>query len=106
MKPSRKIYSASFIFIEKTVLLWYILYIIIKGDTKMNLKVDLSEKNQQLLQEIGISIENRDYTKEEIKLFINSIGSYIFSRSSKNGDMAKATTRYGDLLNILVRNEK
>lgn len=72
----------------------------------MNLKTDLTEKNQNLLQEIGINIENRDYSKEEIKTVSNNIGEYIFSKSSKNGDIAKATAKYGDLLDILVRNEK
>ena len=72
----------------------------------MNLKLDLTEKNQQLLHEIGIESENREYSKEEIKTFSNSIGDFIFSESSNNGNIAKATARYGDLLNIFVSNEK
>ena len=72
----------------------------------MNLKSDLSEKNQELLHELGIDVENRDYSKEEIKILSNNIGDYIFSKSTKNGDIAKATEKYGDLLNIFVRNEK
>ena len=72
----------------------------------MNLGTDLSRKKQEPLQEIGIKSENREYSKEEIKTFSNSIGDFIFSKSSKNGDIAKATARYGDLLNIFVSNEK
>ena len=72
----------------------------------MNLKLDLTEKNQQLLHEIGIESENREYSKEEIQTFSNSIGDFIFSKSSKNGDIANATAKYSDLLNIFVRNEK
>ena len=72
----------------------------------MNLGTDLSRKKQEALQEIGIKSENREYSKEEIKTFSNSIGDFIFSKSSKNGDIAKATARYGDLLNIFVSNEK
>lgn len=72
----------------------------------MNLKEDLTEKNQKLLQEIGIHVESRDYSKEEIKTFTNSIGDFIFSKSFKNGDITKATNQYADLLNIFVRNEK
>ncbi len=72
----------------------------------MNLEVDLSEKNQELLQEIGIKSENREYSKDEIKTFSNIIGDYIFSKSSKNGDIAKTLDKYGDVLNIFVRNEK
>lgn len=72
----------------------------------MNLKLDLTKKNQQLLHEIGIESEDREYSKDEIKIFSNSIGDYIFSKSSKNGDIAKTLDKYGDVLNIFVRNEK
>ena len=72
----------------------------------MNLKLDLTEKNQQLLHEIGVESENREYSKEEIKTFINSIGDFIFSRSSKNGDITRATAKFNDLLNIFIKNEK
>ena len=72
----------------------------------MNLGTDLSRKKQEALQEIGITSENREYSKEEIKTFINSIGDFIFSRSSKNGDITRATAKYNDLLNIFIKNEK
>ncbi len=72
----------------------------------MNLENDLSKKNKELLQEIGIKSENREYSKDEIKSFSNIIGDYIFSMSSKNGDIGKALTKYSDVLNVFVRNEK
>lgn len=72
----------------------------------MNLENDLSKKNKELLQEIGIKSENREYSKDEIKSFSNIIGDYIFSMSSKNGDIGKALTKYVDVLNVFVRNEK
>ena len=72
----------------------------------MNLGTDLSIENQEILQEIGIKSENREYSKDEIKSFSNIIGDYIFSMSSKNGDIGKALTKYGDVLNVFVRNEK
>ena len=43
----------------------------------MNLGTDLSRKNQEALQEIGIKSENREYSKEEIKTFSNIIGEHI-----------------------------
>lgn len=49
----------------------------------MNLGTDLSIENQEILQEIGIKSENREYSKEEIKIFSNTIGEHIFSMSSK-----------------------
>lgn len=72
----------------------------------MNLKVELTEKNQKLLNEIGLKVENREYSKEEIKRFINSIGEYIFSQSTKNGDLSKATARFNNLMQILIKNER
>lgn len=72
----------------------------------MNLKTDLSRKNQNLLQELGISVENREYSKEEIKSFTNNIGEFIFSKSTKNGDITKTTEQYEELLNIFVKNKK
>lgn len=72
----------------------------------MNLGTDLSRKNQEVLQEIGIKSENREYSKEEIKTFSNIIGDHIFSKSSKNGDITRAITKFEDVLNIFVRNEK
>lgn len=49
----------------------------------MNLGTDLSKKKQEALQEIGIKSENREYSKEEIKSFSNTIGEHIYSQSSK-----------------------
>lgn len=72
----------------------------------MNLKIDLTEKNQQLLQELGIKIEDKAYSRDEIKSFTNKIGEYIFSQSTKNGDLSKATEKYNDVLNVFVKNEK
>ena len=72
----------------------------------MNLGTDLSKKNQEVLQEIGIKSENMEYSKEEIKSFSNIIGEHIYSQSSKNGDMEKAFNIYGDILTTFVRNEK
>ena len=72
----------------------------------MNLGTDLSKRNKELIQEIGIKSENREYSKDEIKTFSNIIGDYIYSQSSKNGDMEKALDIYSDVLNIFVRNEK
>lgn len=72
----------------------------------MNLKTDLSSKDQKLLQNIGIKIIDKDYKPNELKTFTNSIGDYIFSQSSKNGYIERAVDEYGDLLRKFVRNEK
>ena len=72
----------------------------------MNLKTDLAEKNQELLQEIGYKIENREYSPEEIKKCESYIANHIMSQSSKNNGIAKETIKFNDLINILVKNEK
>ncbi len=72
----------------------------------MNLKADLSLKDQKLLQNIGIKIIDKDYKPNEIKAFTNNIGEYIFSQSSKNGCIERAVDEYGDLLRVLIKNEK
>lgn len=40
----------------------------------MNLENDLSKKNKELLQEIGIKSENREYSKDEINLLVILLG--------------------------------
>lgn len=72
----------------------------------MNLKANLTEKNQELLQGIGYKIENRDYSIEEIKRCESYVENYIMSFSTKNGDMAKETSKFSDLISVLVRNER
>lgn len=75
----------------------------------MNYKKDLSEKNQKLLSNIDIDIEDREYSTEEIGRNINDISNYIISKSSKNGDLDKTRIEYMPLANILqssIRMEK
>lgn len=78
-------------------------------EQKMNYKKDLSEKNQKLLSNIDIDIEDREYSTEEIGRNINDISNYIISKSSKNGDLDKTRIEYMPLANILqssIRMEK
>ena len=68
---------------------------------KMNYKIDLSEQNQNLLINADVKVEDREYSAEEIKKDIAEISSYIMSKSSKNGDIAKAQTEYMSLIYVL-----
>ncbi len=70
----------------------------------MNLKIELSSEQQKLLQEVGFEIENREYSKEEIKQCECNIANHIVSQSAKN--ITKETIKYNEIMNILVRNEK
>ncbi len=70
----------------------------------MNYKIDLTKHNQDLLKDADVKVEDREYSKEEIKKDISDIGTYIMSKSSKNGDLAKAEALYIPLVNTLQRN--
>ncbi len=65
--------------------------------------MDLSKENQKLLKIADIKVENREYSPEEVKKDIVNIGDYICSKSSKNGDIAKAQIEYMPLINILQK---
>lgn len=69
----------------------------------MNYKLDLSDKNQNLLNNANVKVENKEYSVEEIKKDITEISSYIMSKSSKNGDINKAQVEYMPLINILQK---
>lgn len=70
----------------------------------MNYILDLSKENQKLLKIADIKVENKEYSPEEIKKDIVNIGNYIFSKSSKNGDIARAQVKYMPLISILQKN--
>lgn len=69
----------------------------------MNYKTDLSEQKQNLLINANVKVEDREYSPEEIKKDISEISSYIMSKSSKNGDIAKAQAEYMPLINVLQK---
>lgn len=71
----------------------------------MNLKLDLSKNNQELLEQAGIEISNKNYSPEEIKKCENNIASYIMSKSLKNMDVSNESIRYSDLMEFLIKNE-
>ena len=45
----------------------------------MNFKTDLSNANQELLSQLGVEIEDRNYSTEEIKKCENNIATHIMS---------------------------
>ena len=69
----------------------------------MNYKIELSERNQKLLIDADIKVKDREGSIDEIKQDITKIGSYIISKSSKNGDIEKAQTEYMPLINVLQK---
>lgn len=72
----------------------------------MNLKTELSTKNQNLLSDIGIMIEDREYTQDEIKHFQNEVFTHIMSKSSKNNGISNEMNKYNEVANFLMNNSK
>ena len=69
----------------------------------MNLLNELLESEINLLKNIGIKVENRNYNKDEAKLIENNIIEDIFCRSSKNGDIQKANEQYSNIIEKLEK---
>lgn len=72
----------------------------------MNFKVDLTTNQQKLLQQIGIEIEDKDYSSKEIKHCLNEICNHIMSKSSKNGDISREMIKFNELSTMLIKYEK
>lgn len=72
----------------------------------MNLKRELSIKNQTLLSSIGQEIEDREYSVDEIRHIRNEVFTHIMSGSSKNNSISIEISKYNDLANFLLNNSK
>ena len=69
----------------------------------MNLLNELTESETNLLKNIGINIEDKNYNQDEAKLIESNIIEDIFHRSSKNGDIQKANEQYSTIIEKLER---
>lgn len=67
----------------------------------MNLVEKCSNKELRLIEQAGIIIENKDYTKEDLKKCEARIINYIMSHSSKNGDISKLRNQYENIFSII-----
>ena len=72
----------------------------------MNLLNELSKNETNLLKNIGINIEDRNYNQDEARLIENNILEDIWRRSSKNGDIQRANEEYSNILAKLGKIEK
>lgn len=71
----------------------------------MNFKKDLTKKQQNLLEQIDIISEDKNYSPEEIKHCLNIICNHVMSQSSKNNHISKEMLKYNEISNILIKNE-
>lgn len=70
----------------------------------MNLLNTFTIEQNQLLNEAGIYIQDKDYSKDEIKTIFNSIVENVMNKSLKNRDMTNSLQKYNDIINILDNN--
>lgn len=68
----------------------------------MNIYKKFNEEEINLITKIK-KIEDKDYTKEETMQIENNIIEYIFSRSSKNGDISKSRNELDSVLTKIER---
>ena len=58
--------------------------------------MEYSNKEKQLFNEIGIPVEDKNYTEEEREKFKIKVTDYIMSQSSK--DIDKLTKKFSNIL--------
>ena len=68
----------------------------------MNLIEKCTTNEIKLLNNIGIKIEDRDYTVDELRRYESIIEGFIMSHSTKNGDINKFINQYNGILNTLI----
>lgn len=69
----------------------------------MNLLNKCSTNEIKLLENIGLNVEDKDYSREELRKYEIYIEEYIMSHSSKNGDISRLSNQYNSILNTLVK---
>lgn len=68
----------------------------------MNLIEKCTTNEIRLLSDIGIKIEDKDYTVEELRKYESIIEEFIMNHSTKNGDINKFINQYNSVLNTII----
>ena len=69
----------------------------------MHLLKDLSKNELKLLKDAGVSILDKEYSKEELRECELKIEEFIMNHSSKNGELSNYNIQYSDILNNLIK---
>lgn len=72
----------------------------------MNLIKELSKSKLKLLEEADVHIEDKDYSKEELRACEIKVEEYVMCHSTKNGDIGKFGSQYSDILDDLIREQQ
>lgn len=67
----------------------------------MNLINKCTSNEIELVKKAGIELEDKDYSKEELKKCQLQIVEYIVSHSSKNGDIDKLRNEYSGIFRTI-----
>ena len=67
----------------------------------MNLLNIFTMKQTKLLNQAGITILNKDYSKDELRIYFNDVIEYVLNNSLKNNDMSNSLKEYNDIIKIL-----
>ena len=70
----------------------------------MNLKKELTKKQQALMEQLNIPIENKEYSQDELRNYLDVISNNIMNFSLKNGDLSHEMAKYNELANVLAKN--
>lgn len=71
----------------------------------MNLLNKCTKGEIELIEKAGITLTDKDYTEEELKICGSEIIEYIMSHSTKNGDIDKLRNQYISIFRT-INNEK
>lgn len=69
----------------------------------MNLINECTTKELKLLKEIGLNIEDKEYSREELRMFESYIEDYIMSHSIKSDEISVLSNKYSNILAMLVK---
>ncbi len=64
----------------------------------MNLLDKCTTNEIKLLENIGLNVEDKDYTNEELRRYESQIEDFIMSHNTKNGDISKLSNQYSSIL--------
>ncbi len=67
----------------------------------MNLLNIFTMEQTKLLNQAGVTILNKDYSKDELKIYFNDVIEYVLNNSLKNNDMSNSLKEYNDIIKVL-----
>ncbi len=67
----------------------------------MNLLNKCTEKELKLMKNAGVYLENKDYSREEMKIIEHNITDFIMNHSSKDGSIGRLQKEYDSIYRTL-----